>query len=78
MQKSEVAMNHNGSDHSNSITSAIQQYPRQPPTNNETDANFVQMWILLAQLEEINIQFALLLDTIENLPQHPTISLAIN
>jgi len=65
LQQHEVATNHDGSDCSNRVTSAIQQYPRQPPTNNVTDMNLVQIRILLVQLEEINIQFARLLETIE-------------
>jgi len=35
-----------------------------PPTDNKSDATLAQLWSLLAQLEEINTQFALFLDTL--------------
>jgi len=42
---------------------------------NTPDKTLAQLWIVLKQLEEINIQFAWWLDTltIKKQPRHPTI-----
>jgi len=61
---SKVAMNSTSSDHANNVTLNIMQSPRKTLTADKSDAIFTQLLILLVQLEEINIQFALLLNTL--------------
>jgi len=66
-------MNSTSSDHANNVALNIMQSPRKTPTADKSDAIFAQLWILLVQLEEINIWFALLLDTL-TIPKPTTTS----
>jgi len=43
--------------------------PRPTPLDDKSDATLQKLWILLKQLEEINIQFALLLDILAMTPK---------
>jgi len=58
-----MAMTQTGLAHSNSANTDIQQSPQQTPTDDTSNTTLMQLWILLAQLEVINSQFALWLNT---------------
>jgi len=63
--------------HPDSIPSAMKRCePTQ--TKQKPDTTLAQLWIILAQLEDINKQFARWLETLtmEKPPRHPTIPLA--
>jgi len=60
----ELATTPMGSACNNSANLNNKQSPQQTQTDNKYDATLAQLWILLAQLEELNTQFALWLDTL--------------
>jgi len=60
----EEVMKQIGHNNDNNINRNVAQFPSMTPTDKKPDETLANMWILLAQLEEINTQFALLLDTL--------------